>query len=121
MLGELQRKLSGVYTNDQRRARQAAFRTARLFEEVSALPHLTKDDASAALFYGSKLDTSITSDGIGIHHPRFGKALKERMDELDIECEVHTGIPRGDEWTKLTVDFVKKHFQSRRVPGIDVP
>ena len=50
----------------------------RLFEEVSALPHLTKDDAPAALFYGSKLDTPITSQGIGIHHPRFGKALKGR-------------------------------------------
>lgn len=82
----------------------------RLFEEVSALPHLTKDDAPAALFYASKLDTPITSQGIGIHHPRFGKALKEKMDELDIGCEVHTGIPRGDEWTKLTVDFVKKHL-----------
>ena len=82
----------------------------RLFEEVSAMPHLTKDDAPAALFYASKLDTPITSQGIGIHHPRFGKALKEKMDELDIECEVHTGIPRGDEWTKLTVDFVKKHL-----------
>ncbi|NQV27432.1 MAG: alpha/beta hydrolase fold domain-containing protein [Rhodopirellula sp.] len=83
----------------------------RLFEEVSALPHLTKDDAPAALFYASKLDTPITSQGIGIHHPKFGKALKEKMDELDIECEVHTGIPRNDEWTKLTVDFVKKHLR----------
>ena len=82
----------------------------RLFEEVSALPHLTKEDAPAALFYASNLDTPITSQGIGIHHPRFGKALKEKMDELSIECEVHTGIPRGDEWTKLTVDFVKKHL-----------
>ena len=82
----------------------------RLFEEVSALPHLTKDDAPAALFYGSKLDTPITSQGVGIHHPRFGRALKEKMDELGIECEVHTGIRRGDEWTKLTVDFVKKHL-----------
>ena len=82
----------------------------RLFEEVSALPHLTKDDAPAALFYASKLETPITSQGIGIHHPRFGKALKEKMDELDIECEVHTGIPRGNEWTKLTVDFVKQAF-----------
>lgn len=82
----------------------------RLFEEVSALPHLTKDDAPVALFYASKLDTPITSQGIGIHHPRFGKALKEKMDELEVECEVHTGIPRGDEWTRLTVDFVKKHL-----------
>lgn len=82
----------------------------RLFEEVSALPHLTKDDVPAALFYASKLDTPITSQGIGIHHPRFGKALQEKMDELGIECEVHTGIPRGEDWTKLTVGFVKKHL-----------
>jgi acetyl esterase/lipase len=82
----------------------------RLFEEVSALPHLTKDDVPAALFYSSRLDTPITSQGIGIHHPRFGEALKEKMDELGIECEVHTGIPRGDDWTKLTVGFVKKHL-----------
>ena len=82
----------------------------KLFEEVSALPHLTRDDVPAALFYASKMETPITSQGIGIHHPRFGKALKEKMDELDIECEVHTGIPRGDDWTRLTMDFVKKHF-----------
>jgi acetyl esterase/lipase len=82
----------------------------RLFEEVSALPHLTKDDAPTALFYASEIDTPITSQGIGIHHPRFGRALKERMDKLGIECEVHTGIPRGDDWTKLTMDFVKKHL-----------
>lgn len=81
-----------------------------LFEEVSALPHLTRDDVPVVLFYGSTLDTPITSQGIGIHHPRFGKALKEKMDQLGIECGVHTGIPRGDEWIKLTVDFVKKHL-----------
>jgi len=75
-----------------------------------ALPHLTKDDAPAGLFYASQLDTPITSQGIGIHHLRFGQALKEKMDELGIECEVHTGMPRGGEWTKLTVDFVKKHL-----------
>jgi hypothetical protein len=82
----------------------------KLFEEVSALPHLTKDDVPAALFYASKMDTPITNQGIGIHHPKFGKVLKEKMDELGIECEVHTGIPRGEEWGKLTVDFVKKHL-----------
>ena len=82
----------------------------RLFEEVSALPHLTKDDAPVALFYASRLDTPITSQSVGIHHPRFGKALKEKMDELGIECKVQTGIPRGDEWTKLTVEFVKQHL-----------
>jgi hypothetical protein len=82
----------------------------RLFEEVSALPHLTKDDVPVVLFYASGMDTPITNQGIGIHHPRFGKALKEKMDQLGIECLVHAGIPRGDGWTKLIMDFIKKHF-----------
>ena len=82
----------------------------QLFEEVSPLHHLTKDDAPAALFYTSEMDTPITSQGVGIHHPRFGKALKEKMDKLGIDCEVHTGIPRGDGGTKLTMDFLKEHL-----------
>jgi len=80
-----------------------------LFEFVSPINHLTKDDAPAQLIYASELDTPIKSQGIGIHHPRFGRALKERMDELGIECEVHTGIGRGES-SELTLGFVKKHF-----------
>ena len=83
----------------------------RLFEEVSALPHLSRDDPPVLLMYAATLDTKITNQGIGIHHPRFGKALQERMDELGIECRVHTGVRRGtDEFTRLTMDFVKEHF-----------
>jgi acetyl esterase len=85
----------------------------RLFEEVSALPHLTKDDVPVVLFYASEMDTPITSQGIGIHHPRFGKALKEKMDQLGIECHVYTGAGRGDEWTTLTMDFLKKHLAAQ--------
>ena len=82
-----------------------------LFELVSAINHLSKDDVPAQLNYASKMDTPITSQGIGIHHPKFAKVLKVKMDELGIECQVHTGVRRGtDVWTKLTMDFVKKHF-----------
>jgi hypothetical protein len=57
------------------------------------------------------MDTKITSQGIGIHHPRFGTLLKEQMDRLGIECRVETGVRRGNEdYTKQTMDFVKKHF-----------
>ncbi len=77
----------------------------KLFEECSALPHLTKDDPPVLLTYGSDMDDT------GIHSPRFGKALKEKMDALGIECQVHLGQRRGnDEQTKLTMEFVKKHF-----------
>lgn len=81
----------------------------RLFEFVSSINHLTRDDAPAQLIYASKLDTPITSQGIGIHHAKFGQALKVRMDKLGIECEVHTGVPRGDS-SDLTFAFVRKHF-----------
>lgn len=81
----------------------------KLFEFVSSINHLTKDDAPAQLIYASKLDTPITTQGIGIHHPKFGQALKERMDKLGIECEVHTGVPRGAS-SDLTFGFIKKHF-----------
>jgi acetyl esterase len=83
----------------------------KLFEQVSSINHLTKDDVPAQLTYASKIDTPITNQGVGIHHPKFGHTLKQRMDKLGIECEVHTGIRRGSEqWTMLTLDFVKKHF-----------
>ena len=83
----------------------------KLFEEVSALPHLTKDDPPVLLTYSTTMDTPVTSQGIGIHHPKFGKALKDKMDSLGIECQVHTGVkPATEEWQKLTMDFIKRHF-----------
>lgn len=85
-----------------------------LFEECSPLTHLTKDDAPALLVYSSTMETPITNQGVGIHHPRFGKALQEKMDALGVECQVHTGVQKGSqEHTKLTVDFVKRHFQMK--------
>jgi acetyl esterase/lipase len=83
----------------------------RLFEEASALPHLTKDDPPVLLVYRDTMDTPITSHDIGIHHPRFGKALQEKMDALGIECQLATGVRRdSEEHTKLTMDFIKRHF-----------
>jgi acetyl esterase len=84
----------------------------KLFEECSPINHLTKDDAPALLIYlDNTLETPITSQNVGIHHPRFGKALKEKMDALGIECEVHAGVQRAsNEATNLTLAFVKKHF-----------
>lgn len=86
----------------------------KLFEYTSAMPHLTKEDAPAMLLYRSKMDAKITNQGIGIHHPRFGKVLKEKMDKLKIECVVKTGIQLGsEEWTALTMGFVRKHLGAK--------
>src|SRR5262249_14878031 len=56
----------------------------KLFQEVSSINYLTKDDPPVLLIYSRPLDTEITNQGIGIHHALFGKALKEKMDELGV-------------------------------------
>lgn len=84
-----------------------------LFEFVSSINHLTRDDGPVQLVYASKLDTPITTQAIGIHHAKFGQALKERMDKLGVECELHTGIDRGPALSDLTLAFVRKHFGLR--------
>lgn len=91
------------------------------FELTSPINHLTKDDPPAMLLYSSEYNTPIRNQGIGIHHPKFGKVLKERMDKLKIECRVITGIGRrGNNATKLTMDFIKKHLGKQvRVGPLD--
>eukprot|EP00913_Durusdinium_trenchii_P028400 g26628.t1 len=63
-----------------------------LMELVSPINHLTKDDGPAMLLYRSEMDTPISNRSIGIHHPRFGKVLKERMDKLGIDCQKRFAI-----------------------------
>jgi ubiquinone/menaquinone biosynthesis C-methylase UbiE len=83
----------------------------KLFEEVSALPHLTKDDPPVLLSYSRPIDTEITNQSIGIHHALFGKVLKEKMDALGIPCELYAGGKRIGGGTPMrTIDFLKEHL-----------
>jgi acetyl esterase len=85
------------------------------YEDGSAATHLTADDPPVFLFYTHSNTPPPAGDlGIGIHHPRFGYFLKEKMDKLGIECIVKTkddyagkapGQPQRDQ-----VDFFLKHF-----------
>ena len=83
----------------------------RLFEEVSAINHVTKDDPPVLLVYSRPLDAEVTNQGIGIHHALFGQALQEKMDGLGIPCEVVAGGSRlgGGTPTKV-MDFLKEHL-----------
>ncbi len=83
-----------------------------LMEEVSALPHLSPDDNSPVLLtYVSALDTPVSDRSIGIHHARFGYALKDAMEQLGLFCEVHAGIPKGNpQRSKLMSAFIRKHL-----------
>ena len=64
-----------------------------LYDEVSAIKHLTADDPAVFLLY-SEADRPLPEDarpGQGIHHPIFGHQLKAEMDKLGIESVyVHT-------------------------------
>ena len=60
----------------------------KLFEEASPINYVTSDDPPAILFYAEP-DAPLPPDakpGQGIHHPRFGKALKSKLDPLGVEC-----------------------------------
>jgi acetyl esterase len=83
----------------------------KLFEECSPITHVSKDAPPVLLFYNSPIDAKITNQGIGIHHPLFGTALKEKMDALKIPCEVVAAGKRLDGGTPTrTIDFLKENL-----------
>jgi len=60
----------------------------KLYEEASPINFLTADDPPVFLYY-TEADQPIPDNakaGAGIHHPVFGRKLKEKMDKLKIEC-----------------------------------
>jgi acetyl esterase/lipase len=58
------------------------------FEDASPITHLAKDSPPIVMMY-TEPDVPLPADakpGQGIHHPGFGRMLKEKMDTLGIEC-----------------------------------
>ncbi|WP_165232192.1 alpha/beta hydrolase [Aquisphaera insulae] len=65
----------------------------RLYVDASPINHASPDDPPMILFY-SEPNGPLPIDsrpGLGIHHPRFGAALKARMDPLGVECRLRHG------------------------------
>ena len=60
----------------------------KLLEACSPINFLTKDDPPVLLVISRPLEAEVTELNVGIHHPRFGKVLKEKMDALEIPCEL---------------------------------
>jgi len=75
-----------------------------LYKEISPLTYLTKDDPPVWAFYSIPdkplTDKSTTSEAI--HHPGFGKVLKEEMDKLKIECKLR----HKDDGQNVTGDMI---------------
>ncbi len=59
----------------------------KLAHDASVINHLTKDDPPTFMYYDEP-DAPLSKDskpGTGIHHPKFGHILKEKMDALGVE------------------------------------
>lgn len=83
----------------------------RLMEEVAAITHVSADDPPVLLLYNSVADAAVTSRSIGIHHPRFGFALKKKMDGAGIPCEVQCGLAgRGEERDESIMAFLMREL-----------
>ncbi len=83
-----------------------------LIKESSPWEYVSKDDPPTLLIYSGKLDNlplpEDASTGLSIHHPYFGKALKEKLDELGVENDFkHGSDPRKN---TSEIDFLKNHF-----------
>lgn len=84
----------------------------QLTKDASPLSHLTKDDPPVWAFYSvaDKPQTDETTVSDAIHHPYFGKVLKEGMDKLKIECKIRhkdDGKTVNDD----VVNFLIKNFK----------
>ena len=83
----------------------------KLYEQAAAITYVSKDDPPALLDYGVRNDpvTDKTPMGAIVHHPKFGLALKERLDKLGVECIVqYPGHPAGKRISQF--DFIRRHF-----------
>ncbi len=90
-------------------------RAHELYEKAAPITHLTKDDPPALLSYSYANEPVDNTSNLGlvVHHPKFGLALKERMDALGIECVVqYRGQPEGGR--PSPVEFIRKHFDRAR-------
>ena len=83
----------------------------KMVEEYSPINHASEDDPPVFLFYGRAPTEGLlpedASYGVSIHNGKFGVMLKERMDELGVECLLqYQG--RGAEDGRL--GFLLRHF-----------
>lgn len=104
-------KVYGVTTADE--ALHPTPEKQQLYDESSAITHLTNDDPPLYMVY-SEADGPLPPDarpGQGIHHPNFGKQLKRTMDDLGIEnVYVYTPDASGRNVNAEMLKFFQKHF-----------
>jgi len=99
-----------------------AERAFKLYEESAPINYVTADDPPAFLYYTEPkgLLPADAKPGEGIHHPKFGEALKAKLDPLKIECIVkHKDDYKGAAGETMhdeMVAFFSHHFATP-LPG----
>ncbi|MBI3468524.1 MAG: alpha/beta hydrolase fold domain-containing protein [Planctomycetes bacterium] len=99
--------LAQLYDVDLTKLDQLPPEKYKLFELVSPITHLTRDDPPVMLVYSRTPDTEVTNQGTGIHHPKFGLMLKEKMDGLGIPCIVAAGQRQQ---SPTAMEFLLQHL-----------
>jgi acetyl esterase/lipase len=93
-------------------------RIQKLYEEASPLTYVSSDDPPVILFY-SEPDGPLPPNarpGQGIHHPRFGAALKARLTPLGVECTLRHNVDyRGQEHPEEAMQRELVEFFARRL------
>lgn len=88
----------------------------KLMDDSSAITHLTKDDPPVAMIY-SEPDAPLPADckpGQGIHHPKFGHILKEKMDALGIEnLYRHVADGKQPPASQAFQEFLRDHLLAK--------
>jgi hypothetical protein len=106
------RALFGLKPGEDVLTSQAYF---KLYEEASPVNYLNAGDPPAFLFYSTPSTPLPPPDTrTGIHHSRFGFFLKEKMDQLGIECivkrkEDYDDKPAG-QTNRDMIEFFLEHF-----------
>lgn len=65
-----------------------------LFKEFTSYNHVSKGDPPLYMRYKTDMELPSRDAGHGIHHPVYGVKMKEKCDEMGVEC--HLVVPRSD-------------------------
>jgi acetyl esterase len=90
-------------------------RVHELFEAASPLTYASAGDPPVILFY-KEPNAPLPADarpGEGIHHPRFGEALKSKLDPLQVECVLRhsADFPKQDDPDEVMFGEMLKFFE----------
>lgn len=76
------------------------------YKEFSAYNHVSKGDPPLFMTYGSDMTLPSKNAGHGIHHPVYGMKMKEKCDEMGVECHlVIRGVSESEKY-KSANDFL---------------